>query len=197
MEGKQVIMVTLVVVIIGIFVSTIGFTAIDSLETMVDDAESFQETTSTEYHDNVTLSYNTSLNATQNTNDTYDHTDIRDGDSLISSQYNLQKATVEDNYSVTHLFVDEGDVSEITKNGSASYKYVGTSDELINITWDYKTLSWSNESGYNSVDLETTMTVYTNHTHTESTTNLLSLMPIFVAVGIIIVLIAIVMKVVI
>lgn len=199
MEGRKVIMVTIVITMIGIFVGTIGYTAIDSLEGMVDDAEDYQETTVKVYKDDFELRENETLAEENQNNQSYNLTEIRDGDIRTLQPYVQMEDEIKTN-EITAVYINGSSITQISKNGTNSGTYKGESNELINITVDLNTSNWT-KVDYNgdytySVDVSTTMTVYTNHTHTQSTINLLSLIPIITAVGIVIVLIALVVKVI-
>lgn len=92
---------------------------------------------------------------------------------------------------------DEGKngVFDITYNERINYTYTGESEDLNNITWEIDILGTTTTTTYTNSTYDMTMTVQHTYTHSESTIDLLSLIPILVAVTILVILAGIVLKV--
>lgn len=201
MDGKTIVSTVIAIAVTGLLIGFVGATTFGALDDMVNDAETYSEITVSEYNDQFELSYNSTYNDTQNTNDTYDLRDIRhnNGSASVTSYYQLEDEF--DPKEKTSLYVDSTSGATTIKNSSATFLYddSGDGDELVNISYEFTTSNWSrtNYSGNYTytVNVDSWQNVTTNHTYEQSTIDVLTVIPIITAVGIIIALLIVALKV--
>lgn len=195
MIGQKVIVTIFTIVVIGLLIGTVGSTTLGGLEDMVSDAEDYEKTTISEYkNSDIALWYDHSA-GDKNTDNVFNFTTVQNNGTEIQSnityKYNPNLAI-----HITELWANGNKLKEGEGGGEYGYNLT-THDDFNWIKWKWtvdNTESYTN--GTTKLHLSyANMTVSTDHTYSEATIDLMSLLPIVAAIGILFVLVAIVIKV--
>lgn len=198
MTGQKVIVTIFTIVVIGLLIGTVGSTTLGGLEDMVSDAEDYEKTTISEYENSdIALWYNYSAEA-NNTHNQFKFTTLSNNGTVVKS--NVTYIFEKTDYHYTRLYKNESnkDPEYTEKEGEGSFE---VNDSYVNnfnwVRWNWtvdNTETYTNDTAKLHLSYAN-MTVSTDHTHSEATIDLMSLLPIVTAIGILFVLVAIVIKV--